>query len=160
MSCYDGSIVEHLKQESDNFVQSRISQNWLICFWWFQIYVKDDILIHLIHAWKSKFGFQKVFKTFFWPWVYSRTLETRKIQLCSIKDISKLTYSFLTILNQCERGHFDTLNKLMKVQSRISRCFLNFCFSHGSIVEHLQQERYNFVQSRICQNWFICFWRF
>ena len=46
LSYSNGSIVEHLKKEKDNFVQSTISQNWLLCFRHFQIQLKDDILIH------------------------------------------------------------------------------------------------------------------
>ena len=41
-----GSIVEHFKQERVTLLQSKISRNILIWLWRFQVYVKDDILIH------------------------------------------------------------------------------------------------------------------
>ena len=96
--------------------------------------------------------FRVFLKLEFQRWVHRRTLESRKGQLCSIKDISKLTCLLLTIPNLCERRHFDTLQILMKVQIQILGSFQNMNFSHGSTIEHLKQKRHNFVQSRISLN--------
>ena len=54
--------------------------------------------------------YEKLLKLEFYPWVHSRTLETRKRQLFSITDISKLTFLQVSIPNLSERRHFDTFN--------------------------------------------------
>ena len=51
----------------------------------------------------------------------------------------------MMILNLGERGHFETLNTLKKVQILISRSFEKLSFSYRSIVKHFKKERENFV---------------
>jgi len=63
----------------------------------------------------------------------------------TIKDISKNTNLLITIPALGERRHFDTLNTQNQIQILISGCFRNLCCSHGSKVEHLNQERDIFV---------------
>ena len=47
----------------------------------------------------------------------------------------------MTIPSLGERRHFDGLNTTKKLEIPILRCFGNFSFCHGSIVENFKQER-------------------
>ena len=51
----------------------------------------------------------------------------------------------MTIPTLGERRHFDMLNTHKNVQILISSCFRNLSCSLGSIVEHFNQEKDNFV---------------
>ena len=62
-----------------------------------------------------------------------------------MNDIQKYSNFLMTALNLGKRGHFDSLNTLKKVQILISKTFGNLSFGHASMVEHLEQEKDNFV---------------
>ena len=62
-----------------------------------------------------------------------------------MNDIPKYSNFLMTALNLGKRRHFDTLNTLKKMQILISKSFGNLSFCHASMVEHLKQEKDNFV---------------
>ena len=137
LSFSHGSIVEHLKQESDNFVTI------------------DDLTNHtnLILSIPSlgerrHFDALNTIRNFiflrskgFWNMTFShgsivQHFKQERDNFVTIIVISRCANLLKTIPCLGEIRHFHTLNTLSKVRILISECFGNLSFSLGSIVEH------------------------
>jgi len=57
------------------------------------------------------------------------------------------------------RRHFDTINRVEKVQNQISGCFEILSFSNGYRTKHFKQDETTLLQRSISQGILICLWR-
>ena len=141
LSSSHGSIVEHLKQEIDNFVTIKdISKN-------------SNLLMTIptigetqhLDTLKTQKKFQILILGCFQNLRFSHgsIVEHFKLEIdnfVTIKDISKNTNFLIIIPILIERWHFDKLNTHKKVQILILGYFQNLSSSHWSIVEHIKKE--------------------
>ena len=146
MSFSHGSIVQHFKQERDNFVTIDVisrSANLLKtipCLGEIQHFLTLNTLSKVPILTSECFG-----NLSFSHGSIVEHFKQESDNFVTINVISKCANLLITIPCLGERRHFHTLNTLTKVRILISKYFGNLNFSNGSIVEHFRQESDNFV---------------
>ena len=139
-------MVEHFKQERDNFVTINDIfryNNFHMMF----INIGERRHFHTLNRLKKV---QILISKYFEKSSISHVsivvhYNKEKNNFATMNDIPKYSNFLTTAPNLGKRRHFDSLNILKKVQILILKCFGNLSFCHASMVEHLKQEKDNFV---------------